>query len=210
MEIKQIRLTKMAVFCYMVGDESSGVCALIDPAFHIKKILGEVTNRGYRVKYIINTHCHPDHTAGNWSVKERTGAKILIHEFDSGALEKISNKVFSLFLGGRGSPKPDILLSEGDIVRIGRASLKVIHTPGHTRGGVCLYAEGNIFTGDTLFVGAVGRTDLPGGSAQTLLRSIREKIYTLPGNTIVWPGHDYGMEPSTTVAREREKNPFTR
>ena len=120
------------------------------------------------------------------------------------------NRLFSGLLGGKGSPKPDILLRDGDTIEIGKGSLKVVHTPGHTGGGICLYTEGNVFTGDTLFVGAVGRTDLSGGSMDILLRSIREKIYSLPDDTIIWPGHDYGQYPHSTIEREMKTNPFTR
>ena len=209
MDIKQIKLRKMATFCYLVGDESSKTCALIDPAFDIKRILGKVEKGGYEVTHIINTHCHSDHTAGNASVKAATGARLLIHELDAKRLNKLMNRVFSRLLGGKGSPEPDILLKDGDVINIGETALKVIHTPGHSIGSICLYADKNIFTGDTLFVGAVGRTDLAGGSATQLLKSIREKIYTLPGSTAVWPGHDYGRFPTSTIEREKETNPFT-
>lgn len=209
MDIKQIKLKKMATFCYLVGDESSKTCALIDPAFDIKRILGNVEKGGYEATHIINTHCHADHTAGNASVKAATGAKLLIHELDAGRLNKLMNRVFSKLLGGKASPEPDILLKDGDVINIGETALKVIHTPGHSIGSICLYTDKNIFTGDTLFVGAVGRTDLAGGSARQLLQSIREKIYTLPGSTTVWPGHDYGRFPNSTIEREKETNSFT-
>jgi len=208
-DIRQIRLRKMATFCYLVGDEATGTCALIDPAFDIKRILAEVEKGGYEVTHIINTHCHSDHTAGNAAVKAATGAELLIHELDAGPLNRPMNRVFSRLLGGRGSPEPDILLKDGDVIHIGESALKVIHTPGHSRGSICLYTDKNIFTGDTLFVGAVGRTDLAGGSARKLLQSIREKIYTLPGSTTVWPGHDYGRFPSSTIDQEKETNAFT-
>ena len=200
----------MATFCYLVGDRASRTCALIDPAFETDRILEKVDETGYRVTHIINTHAHSDHTAGNGAIKAATDAKILIHEQDAGRLVKLLNRTFSRVLGGQGSPKPDVLLKDGDRIRIGDSSLNVLHTPGHTPGGICLYTEGNVFTGDTLFVGAVGRTDMPGGSAKTLRASIREKIYTLPGGTIVWPGHDYGPFPSSTVQQEKDTNPFTR
>lgn len=200
----------MATFCYLVGDRPSRTCALIDPAFETDRILEKVEESGYRVTHIINTHAHSDHTAGNGAMKAATDAKILIHEQDAGQLAKLLNRTFSRFLGGKGSPNPDVLLKDNDIIRIGDSSLKVLHTPGHTPGGICLYTEGNVFTGDTLFVGAVGRTDLPGGSVNSLLASIREKIYILPGDTIVWPGHDYGPFPSSTVEQEKNTNPFTR
>ena len=210
MEIKQIKLTKMATFCYLVGDESSKTCALIDPAFDTRKILDEVKKGGYELTHIINTHCHSDHSAGNAAIMAATDAKLLIHELDAKRLDKVLNRVFSRLLGGKGSPRPDILLKDGDVINIGENILKVIHTPGHTIGSICLYTDGNIFTGDTLFVGSVGRTDLPGGSIKQLLKSIHEKIYSLPGNTTVWPGHDYGPLPHSTVEHEKKTNPFTR
>ena len=209
MEIKQIRLAKMATFCYLIGDRASRACALIDPAFETDRILEKVRENHMRVTHVINTHAHSDHTAGNEAVKAATGAKILIHELDAGRLQAFMNKTFSRVLGGKGSPKPDVLLKDNDSIKIGDSSLKVLHTPGHTPGGICLYTEGHVFTGDTLFIGAVGRTDLPGGSTRTLLTSIQEKIYTLPGDTLVWPGHDYGPLPSSTVQQERETNSFT-
>jgi hydroxyacylglutathione hydrolase len=209
MEIKQIRLAKMATFCYLIGDEVSRTCALIDPAFETARILDESTKGGYQVTHIINTHAHSDHTAGNEAIKAATGAKLLIHELDAKRLSSFLNRTFSRMLGGKGSPKPEVLLKDGDAIQIGMTSLKVLHTPGHTPGSICLYIDGNIFTGDTLFVGAIGRTDLPSGSLKQLLRSIYEKIYTLPAETLVWPGHDYGPYPSSTVAREKSTNPFT-
>lgn len=210
MEIKQIKLTKMATFCYLVGDESSRTCALIDPAFDTRNILAEVKKGRHELTHIINTHCHSDHSAGNAAIMAATDAKLLIHELDAKRLDKVLNRAFSRLLGGKGSPRPDILLKDGDVINIGKNILKVIHTPGHTIGSICLYTDGNIFTGDTLFVGSVGRTDLPGGSIKQLLKSIHEKIYSLPGNTTVWPGHDYGPLPHSTVEHEKKTNPFTR
>ncbi|MGB9441151.1 MAG: MBL fold metallo-hydrolase [Desulfobacterales bacterium] len=211
MQIKQIRLSKMANFCYLVGDETLKTCALIDPAFETDRILAAAGDLGYRVTHIINTHGHSDHTAGNEAIKTATGAKLLIHAVDANRLGKVVHKTFSRILGGKGSPAPDVLLNDNDLIQIGDGTnLRVIHTPGHTPGSICLYSDGHIFTGDTLFVGAVGRTDLPGGSSKQLLTSIQEKIYTLPGSTIVWPGHDYGPYPSSTIEREKQTNSFTR
>jgi len=201
----------MANFCYLVGDKASKTCALIDPAFETDRILAEADHLGFRATHIINTHGHSDHTAGNEAIKAATGAKLLIHELDANRLGKVVHKTFSRILGGKGSPVPDALLKDDDLIQIGDGiNLRVVHTPGHTPGSMCLYADGHIFTGDTLFVGAVGRTDLPGGSSKQLLTSIKEKIYSLPGSTIVWPGHDYGPYPSSTIEQERHTNPFTR
>ena len=154
MEIKQIRLAKMATFCYLVGDRASGTCALIDPAFETDRLLEKVRENNFRVTHIINTHAHSDHTAGNGAIKSATDAKIFIHELDARQLHKLLNRTFSRVLGGKGSPKPDVLLKDNDIIHIGDSTLKVLHTPGHTPGGICLYTEGHVFTGDTLFVGA--------------------------------------------------------
>lgn len=210
MQIEQIRLAKMANFCYLIGDEGSRTCALIDPAFETGRILAQADRLGFRVTHIINTHGHSDHTAGNEAVKAATGAKLLIHAADGRRLGKVLHSTFSRMLGGKGSPRADVLLQDKDIIQIGEIGLTVLHTPGHTAGGICLYSKGHVFTGDSLFVGAVGRTDLPGGSMPQLLSSIHEKIYTLPGDTIVWPGHDYGARPSSTVRQEKDSNPYTR
>lgn len=200
----------MANFCYLIGDEDSKTCALIDPAFETDRILAEGQNLGYKITHIINTHGHSDHTAGNRAIKTATGADLLIHALDAGRLGKVLHSTFSRVLGGKGSPGADVLLQDSDVIQIGAVHLKVLHTPGHTPGSVCLYTEGHVFTGDTIFVGAVGRTDLPGGSMKQLVSSIHEKIYTLPGNTVVWPGHDYGPTPSSTVQQEKDTNPYTR
>ena len=198
----------MAVFCYLVGDENTRTCASIDPAFDTDRILSEAKRRQYRVTHIINTHGHSDHTAGNQVLKAMTGAKLLIHELDADRLGRVMHKTFSRILGGKGSPRPDGRLHDDDLIRIGETSLRVIHTPGHTPGSICLYADGHLFTGDTLFVGAVGRIDLPGGSRLQLRMSFREKIFTLPGDTIVWPGHDYGPASRSTIEHERRTNPL--
>ena len=134
----------------------------------------------------------------------------MIHELDAARLGKVLHKAFSRVLGGKGSPQADVLLRDNDKINIGKTELTVFHTPGHTPGSICLYGDGNVFTGDSLFVEAVGRTDLPGSSTKQLLQSVREKIYTLPGDTIVWPGHHYGPIPSSTVEREKNTNPFTK
>ncbi len=207
--VRQIRVGMMATFCYIVGDEPSKTCAVLDPAFEVKKILKETESLGYKLTHVINTHGHLDHTRGNAQIIAATDAKLLIHELDAKKLKKILIRTFSRLLGGKGSPLPDRLLKDGDMIDIGETSLKVIHTPGHTMGGICLYTEGNLFTGDTLFVGAVGRTDLRGGSMLLLIQSIKEKLYTLPDDTIVWPGHDYGVTKNSTIAYEKKTNPQT-
>jgi hydroxyacylglutathione hydrolase len=209
MVVKQIKLSRMAIFCYVIGDQQTRSCALIDPAFDTGRILAEAKSAGFRVTHIINTHCHADHIAGNAAVKAATHAKICIHRADAGRLGSMTNSALARVFGGRGSPKADVILEDRDTIAIGSTVLTVVHTPGHTPGGICLYHDGHLFTGDTLFVGAVGRTDLPGGSTEQLVMSIREKIFTLPAATVIWPGHDYGSRPSSTVDYERRTNPYT-
>jgi glyoxylase-like metal-dependent hydrolase (beta-lactamase superfamily II) len=209
MHVEQILLSKMETFGYVVGDEKTRTCALIDPAFDTDRILSAAAHSGYEVTHIINTHGHSDHCAGNDAVKSATGARLMIHSADAGKLGKLLHSTFSRMLGGKGSPAADVLLADGDTIQIGETTLGVLHTPGHTPGSICLYSPGHVFTGDTLFVQAVGRSDLPGGSGPQLIASIHRKIYCLPGDTIVWPGHHYGPTPSSTVQIERDTNPFT-
>jgi len=209
-EVKQIHLPQMANFCYMAGDEATRSCAVIDPAFDPKKILNAVKAGGYTVTHVINTHGHADHTSGNAGIIEATGAQLCIHRLDADQASRLLTRSLSRLMGGKGSPRASRLLEDNDIIHLGNTELRVIHTPGHTPGSICLYAEGQLFTGDTLFVGAVGRTDLPGGSAKQLLKSIHQKLYTLPNDTRVWPGHDYGEAPFSTIAIEKQTNPFTR
>ena len=208
MKIKQIKLSKMAVCCYLIGDETTRTCALIDPAFDTGRILSEAKRLQYRITHIINTHGHCDHTAGNRTLKAATGARLLIHELDADRLGKMIHSTFSRIMGGKGSPRPDVMLQHDDQIRIGSTQLNVLHTPGHTPGSICLYADGHLFTGDTLFVGAVGRLDLPGGSRLQMRMSFRERIFTLPADTVVWPGHDYGPAPTSTIGHEQHTNPF--
>ena len=207
MIVEQLKVGIMEVFCYIVGCEYEGEGALIDPAGNEKKIMSFVQKRGLQINYVINTHGHADHTCGNRAVIKETGAKIIIHELEAGDVSTLKSKAFSLALGKRSSPYPQLLVTEGDFIRIGRTGLKVLHTPGHTCGSICLYGEGNLFTGDTLFVDAVGRTDLKGGSFDTLLESLR-KLTALPPETKVWPGHDYGHVPVSTIGEQLETNPY--
>jgi hydroxyacylglutathione hydrolase len=209
MEIKQIYLPQMENFAYLIGDETTRTCAIIDPAFDPQKILNVAASNGYSITHVINTHGHSDHTSGNAAIIESTGAQLCIHRADAGQVTRLLNRAVSRILGGKGSPPPSLILEDNDIIKVGNVDLRVLHTPGHTPGSICIYTSGHVFTGDTLFVGAVGRTDLPGGSMIQLIDSIHTKIYTLPPDTIVWPGHDYGESPSSTVANEKQTNPFT-
>ena len=209
MEIKQIFIPRMANFSYLIGDPGTRTCAVIDPTFDPQKILSEVHAGGYTVKYVINTHAHSDHTSGNAQIINATGARLCIHKDDAQQLAKVLSRAISRVMGGKGSPRADCLLVDHDVIQLGQIELQVIHTPGHTPGSICIYTPGHVFTGDTLFVEAVGRTDLPGGSFQQILASVHERLYTLPADTRVWPGHDYGPSPASTIGHEKQNNPLS-
>jgi glyoxylase-like metal-dependent hydrolase (beta-lactamase superfamily II) len=207
MFVKQMEVGRFAVFAYLVGDESSGEALVIDPAADAHRILAEAGKKDLKIKYIVNTHSHVDHIMGNKQTKDLTGASIVIHEKESHALAQQSSYTMSMF-GAEASPPADVIVKEGDFVTVGKVSLEVIHTPGHSPGSICLYANGLLFTGDTLFVGAVGRTDLEGGSWHTLVSSIRTKLFALPDATVVLPGHNYGASPKSTIGIEKGSNPY--
>jgi glyoxylase-like metal-dependent hydrolase (beta-lactamase superfamily II) len=207
MIIKQIIVGSMAVCCYIVACEETGKAAVVDPGGDEKKILAEIKNKGYVVDYIIATHGHPDHVCGNRIIQEATGAKIVMHKLDSLFFNKPEVLKYFSMLGLEASPPIDREVEEGDVIIIGATSLKVLHTPGHTPGGMCLYNAPDLITGDTLFVGGLGRTDFPGGSHEQLLTSIRTKLLVLPAETVVWPGHGYGGDRST-IGAEKQSNPY--
>lgn len=208
MEILQILQKKMDVYGYIIADKNSGDCAVIDPSTQPDKLYYRATASDYKIKAIINTHGHGDHTCGNSYLIKKTGAPLYLHKKDASLAAKMSSRVFSRALGGRPCPTPDVYLENGDIIEAGSLLIEVIHTPGHTKGSICLYCEGNVFTGDTLFVGDVGRTDLPGGSFEQLKKSIKTALFTLPKDTIVWPGHNYSAENKSSIGKEIKTNPY--
>lgn len=207
MFVKQMQVSTMAVFAYLIGDPITGDALVIDPAADVKGIIAEAKKNNLRINYIVNTHGHVDHISGNTEMQKETGAKIIIHEDDSIMLTHTPAMILRMF-GAKASPPADIMVKHGDIISVGNFELKVIHTPGHSLGGICLYTPGYVFTGDTLFVEAVGRTDLPGGSWHTMLESIKEKLFCLPDDTKVMPGHNYGRMPTSTIGHEKTYNPF--
>lgn len=208
MNVEQLKVGFMDVFCYIVSCERSGEALTIDPAGDEDFIVARIKDKGLTLKYIVNTHGHADHSCGNSRIKELTGAQIVMHEDDDKLFSSPEGQDRALRLGFNPSPAADIHVKDNDEIVVGDVRLKVIHTPGHTPGGICLYREGNLFSGDTLFVGAIGRTDFPEGSHELFMDSITRKLMTLPEDTVVWPGHDYGMSPASTIGREKLTNPY--
>ena len=190
--------------CYLVYCEETRACAVIDPGADPEKIISAVADLELKPVIVLNTHGHVDHVGGNSDIVRKYGVPLAMHAADTGMLQVSDYIELSLLLGARNSPPPDRLLAEGDEIAVGRITLRVMHIPGHTAGSVGFVAAGVLFSGDTLFCGGVGRTDLPGGSWKDLEHSIRERILTLPEETIVLPGHG----PWTTVEQERSSNPF--
>ncbi|MBW2431390.1 MAG: MBL fold metallo-hydrolase [Deltaproteobacteria bacterium] len=188
MIIKQLEVGYMDNFCYIVGCEATRKALVIDPGSDVERILSVAEKENLEIVNIVNTHTHGDHTAGNAKLKTLTGAKIILHALDAD-----------------GYPEADILITDEETFQLGEITFDVIHTPGHTPGGICLYAQGNLFTGDTLFVGDSGRTDLRGGDRPTLGKSIR-RLMKLPDDAIIWPGHNYGPTPSSTIHWEKRNN----
>jgi hydroxyacylglutathione hydrolase len=172
-------------FSYVIADEATKETVIVDPSFNTDAIFKIVKDNGLKVKYVVNTHQHWDHIAGNDAIRSAFGAKILAHK---------SAKCFK-----------DVDVSDGDIIKVGKISLKVIHTPGHTPDGICLLVDGKLLTGDTLFVGECGRTDLSGGNARDMYHSL-QKLMTLDDSMEVYPGHYYGASSHSTIGFERKTN----
>lgn len=192
--------------CYLVYCEKTLACAVVDPGAEPQKIFLEITRKSLKPIILINTHGHIDHIGANLDIKEKFDVPLCIHSLDSPMLKSVLQSEMGFFLGAKDSPAPDKFLEDGEAITIGLCTLKVIHTPGHSPGSISLLFDKFLLSGDSLFFGGVGRTDLPGGSWEELESSIRDKILILPEETIVLPGHG----PYTTVEQEKNSNPFIR
>ncbi len=205
----ELRVTVMEVGplaenAYIVGHPASGKAVLIDPGEDAEAILGQLSAAGMVLDKILLTHGHFDHVGGVRLIKERTGAGVYAHPEEVDRMLKAPRQGAMFGLGVDKPPAPDVLVRDGDIVPFVDQQFRVLHTPGHTPGHVAFVCGGLAFVGDLIFAGSIGRTDLPGGSHLALVRSVREKIFTLPDDTILLPGHG----PATTVGEERRSNPF--
>ena len=204
MKIIKLEVGQLGANCYIVYCKKSLQGAVIDPGGDAKDIIALLHRENIKVDYIINTHGHADHIAANDEVKAETGAKVCIHEADAPMLPSAQGNLSSFVGSNLSCQPPDCLLKDGDILMVGEIEMEIIHTPGHTLGGICIKANHILFSGDTLFEQSIGRTDFPNGSYSQLLHSIQDKLLLLADDTTVLPGHGA----ATTIGDERNSNPF--
>jgi hydroxyacylglutathione hydrolase len=187
MKVIQFLVGQMANFTYILADDETGKAAIIDPSWNLEKVFYTLRKNAWKLEYIINTHSHFDHVLGNKQLAEMTGAKIIQHK--NSPLEK------------------QIPVDDGERIKLGKIEIKVLHTPGHSKDSICLIADGKLlFTGDTLFIGNCGRTDLPGSDPVEMYHSLLDKIARLDESLIVYPGHDYGPTPTSTINVQKNTN----
>ncbi len=186
MKVHQIQVGNMQNFSYIVEDDETNDAIIIDPSWDLIELELIIKKNDLKIKYIVNTHHHFDHTLGNEAMVESTKAPIIQHE---------SSEL-----------KNDISVKDGDSIEFGNSKLKVLHTPGHSKDSICLIGDGKLFSGDTLFVGNCGRIDLPGGSAKELYHSLFDVLYSLDDNLIMYPGHNYGHLEVSTIGQEKTNN----
>lgn len=205
MILRTLQVGPLQTNCYIVGCEQTRQGVVIDPGGHPERILRAVQEAGLTIRYVLNTHCHFDHMAANADIVAATGAPLAIHPAERPILDSRGGAAW-FGVPVPASPPPDLELTDGQILEVGTLRLHVLHTPGHSPGSVTFYLpdEGVAFDGDVLFAMGVGRTDLPGGDWDTLMRSIGEVLFSLPDETVLYPGHG----PSTTVGQEKRFNPW--
>jgi hydroxyacylglutathione hydrolase len=173
-------------FSYIIADETTKEAAIVDPSYNQDTLMMFIKDQKLKLNYIINTHDHGDHTAGNEDLKRAFGAKLVAHKLSQA--------------------KKDVSVDDGDILKLGKIEIKIIYTPGHTKDGICLLVDGKILTGDTLFIGECGRTDLPGSSPADMYHSLFDKLSKLDDRIEVYPGHDYGPKPHSTIGEQKRTN----
>lgn len=187
MKVHQIQVGNMQNFTYIVEDDDTNEAIIIDPSWELIELELLIKRNNLKIKYIVNTHHHFDHTLGNEAMTKSTKAPIIQHE---------SSEL-----------KHDITVKDGDFIEFGNSKLKVLHTPGHSKDSICLIGDNKIFSGDTLFVGNCGRIDLPGGSAKELYHSLFDVLHSLDDNLVLYSGHNYGLSETSTIGEEKTTNP---
>lgn len=202
MVFKQLSKGMFSSNCYIIGDNGEGV--VIDPGNDCGEILKAAESLGLSIKYIIATHSHIDHIVSLNDLRVKTGAKVLMHRSDTRHLSDAFLNGSLLYGMNLSFDPPDEFVEDGSVMQVGGLQLEIIHTPGHSPGGICIKTGNYLFTGDTLFKRSIGRTDLMYGNAQQLLNSIHQKLMKLPEDMVVYPGHGA----STTIGEERRKNPW--
>lgn len=206
MNILRIPAGIYAANCYIIYSENTREGIIVDPGGDVNDLLKNVEENNITLKYIVLTHGHGDHIGGVQELKDKLNIPLLVHEDDLELLEDASKNLSSIMAMGSVELNAERLLKDGDIIEFGVLKAEVLHTPGHTKGGICLKINGHLLSGDTLFKGSIGRSDLLGGDYKTLINSIKDKILVLPDDTIVLSGHGQ----PTTVGKERTFNPFLR
>ena len=206
MILETIIVGALSVNCYIVGCEAARTAAVIDPGDDDARIMAVIKEKGLTLKYIILTHSHFDHAGAAKSLQDETGARVLVHAKDEPMLKNMEAQAALFGMKTNPAPRVDGHIKDGDVIKVGNVEMQVIETPGHTAGGVSLYVEkeGALFTGDTLFWGSIGRTDLPGGDYKTIIGSLKDRLGKLPDDTRVFSGHG----DDTTIGFEKEQNPF--
>jgi glyoxylase-like metal-dependent hydrolase (beta-lactamase superfamily II) len=204
--IEKLTVGPIMANCFVIGCEETREGAVIDPGAEARRIMDVVNTAGLKVTRIINTHGHFDHVGANREIKATTEAELIIHPLDAPMLAQLDQMAGAFGMSVENSPPPDRTVEEGDRIQVGNLTLAVLHTPGHTPGGISLHIDGHVFVGDTLFQGSIGRTDFPGGDYDTIIRSIREKLFPLGDQVVVYTGHG----PETGIGQEKKFNPFAR
>ena len=204
MVIKKLVVGALENNCFIIADEQSKECFVVDPGDEPDRILDVVRENHFKVTYVICTHAHFDHVAAVSEIKKETGAKLLIHADDLPIYRNTKEQAIAWGFDADDQPEPDGFVSEGDSLMVGGLRFEVLHTPGHSPGGICLYGHGILVTGDTLFAGSVGRTDLVGGDTAALRKSFK-RLMSLPADVKVLPGHG----PESTIGREKLDNFFS-
>ncbi len=204
MSITMFIVGSFAVNTYLVVDEPTQKAASIDPSMGSEQVLAHIQQENLSLEYIINTPGHLAHVFEDSLFKENSQAQLLIHRADAELLQGFPQQALLFGITAKAAPEPDRLLEDGDVIEFGETRLEVIHTPGHSQGGICLLMGNVVFVGDTLFAGSIGRFDFAGGSLKSILNGVRERLFVLPDDTMVLPGHG----PNTTIGEEKRNNPF--